>query len=138
MYGYCFNASKFFAIEWAGDNLNILFSTQIMSVTPKGEVIDVAIVNKSVENNTLRSHLSIGEKRTVDNITYTIHRAFLAPAYSKIVATDSNGNETVLYNVSGEQIWSTVPWIVFGVLFAAFVLYRVICINKRKNKLNVI
>ena len=134
LYGYRFNAIKFFAVEWAGDNLNILFATTIMSVTPEGEVIDIATVNKSVENNTLRSYLSIGEKRTVDNTTYSIHRTFLAPAYSKIVATDSDGNETILYDVSGEQIFTTVFWAIFGVAFFAFGMCMVIKGNVQKKR----
>ena len=57
-YGYTFNCSGDFGVEWDKDNLNIYFvrSDVVISVSPGGEILDVLEVTNSIENNSYVNH----------------------------------------------------------------------------------
>ena len=59
-----------------------------------------------------------------------------ASSYSQLLRTDSNGNETVLYDVSTAQMTKTVCIFISVLIFVALVTAVIICpffIAKRKS-----
>ncbi|MBR5473491.1 MAG: hypothetical protein IKU82_05845, partial [Clostridia bacterium] len=91
-YGYAFNCSGSFGVEWDNENLNIFFvrSSVIASVTPEGEIIDVLLVQDTIENNSYKNHFIDATKRIVDNMEYSMVNNlgllnFLASSHSKII-----------------------------------------------------
>ena len=113
LYGYRFKYPRGgFSLEWAGDNMNIVFSEVMLTVTPDGEIVETAAVPDTVENNTYDRYLRYGKERVVDDLTYTVQYG------TKVVITDANGTETVLYDVSADYIIGGIfvsVIIVFGV-----------------------
>lgn len=123
-YGYTFNCSGDFGVEWNEENLNIYFirSSVIVSVTPRGEVLDVFEVQNTIENNSYVNHFIHSTKRTIGNAEYFIENNLgilnlLAPSYSLIIVKDSTGAESVIYDVSSMQLTNMIVTISFVCVF---------------------
>lgn len=114
-YGYTFNSSGSFGLEWDNDNLLIYFvrSDVAISVNAIGEIIDVLKIQNTAANNTYWNHSVFSTKQCVNNTQYAIqnNRGILnlvAPSYSQLIAISSSGEETVLYDASSAQLSSVL------------------------------
>lgn len=123
-YGYTFNCSGDFGIEWDEENLNIYFvrSSVIVSVTPRGEVVDAFGVQNTIENNSYVNHFIHSTKRTIDDAEYFIGNNLgilnlFAPSYSQIIVKDSIGTESVIYDVGSMQLTNMIITISMVSLF---------------------
>lgn len=110
-YGYTFNCNGDFGVEWDEENLNIYFvrSSVIVSVTPRGEVLDVFEVPNTIENNSYVNHYIRSTRKTIGDTEYVVGNNLgilnlFAPSYSQIVAKDSAGAESVIYDVGSMQL----------------------------------
>ena len=67
-YGYMFNCSGDFGVEWDNDNLNIYFvrSDVVISVSQNGEISDVLEVTNSIENNSYVNHFFHATESSID------------------------------------------------------------------------
>lgn len=124
-YGYKFNCSGRFGIEWDKQNLNIYFfrSDVIMSVSPDGAVLDIRNVENTLNNNDYRNAFFHTTQRTVADKTFVIRNDmgilnYLASSYSQLVTSDSTG-ETILYDVGSTQLVRHLAGLV-GSLIAVF------------------
>ena len=132
-YGYKFNCSGSFGIEWDNQNLNIYFfrSDAIMSVAPDGAVLDVRMVENTINNNDYRNAFIHATQRSVGDKTYVIRNDMgvlnhLASSYSQLVASDSTG-ETILYDVGSAQLVRHLAGLagsLIAVLLAAIIIKR--------------
>lgn len=109
-YGYTFNCSGDFGVEWDEDNLNIYFvrSSVIVSVTPSGDILDVFEVQNTIENNSYENNFIRATERKIEDTEYIIENDmgifnFFASSYSLITVKDSTGTERVIYDVSSTQ-----------------------------------
>ncbi len=109
-YGYSFNCSGYFGVEWDGDNLNIYFvrSDRIVSASPAGNVLNVYEVQDTFENNTYISHYIHATRKTIGASEYCIGNDlgilnFFASSYSQVVVKDSTGTATIVYDASPRQ-----------------------------------
>ena len=115
-YGYIFNCSGSFGLEWDNENLNIYFvrSDLILSVTPSGEIVDVLEIQDTQSNNEYSNELLYSTKRKIGNTEYSIESDigafldFFAPSYSQIVITNENGERSIIYDVNDEQFFNMV------------------------------
>ena len=119
-YGYNFNCSGDFGVEWDNENLNIFLvrSSVIVSVTPKGEIVDVFEVQNTIENNSYVNNFIHSTKRTVGDIEYSIRNNlgilnFVASSYSQVIIQDDTGAESVIYDVSSMQLSNMMVTIIF-------------------------
>lgn len=109
-YGYMFNCSGDYGLEWDKDTLNIYFvrSSVIIAVSSNGEISDVLEVPHTVENNSyINGYLHATEKRVKDTEYSAVNDGifqWLASSYSRIAATDSAGAERIIYDASAAQI----------------------------------
>ena len=110
-WGYTFNCSGDFGVEWDEETLNIYLvrSGAIISVTSRGEVLDVLEVQNTIYNNSYVNHFIHATKRTIDNEEYFVRNnlGFLnlfASAYSQIIVKDSTGAESIIYDVGSMQL----------------------------------
>ncbi len=110
-YGYTFNCSGDFGVEWDEENLNIYFvrSSVIVSVTPRGEVLDAFEVQNTAENNSYVNHFIHSTTRTIGDAEYFIGNNLgilnlFAPSYSQIIVKNSTGAENVIYDVGSMQL----------------------------------
>lgn len=140
-YGYTFNCSGDFGVEWDEENLNIFFvrSSVIVSVTPKGEVLDAFEVQNTIENNSYVNHFIHATKTEIDNYEYYIRNNMgllnlFAPSYSQIIAKDSTGAESIIYDVSSMQLTKTIVTIslicVFVIVAVAVVIWQFIKLRR--------
>lgn len=131
-YGYTFNCGGDFGIEWDEENLNIYFvrSSVIVSVTPRGEVLDAFEVQNTIENNSYVNHFIHSTKRTIGDTEYFIGNNLgilnlFTPSYSQIIVKDSTGTESVIYDVGSMQLTNMIVTIVIVCVFV-FVAITVI------------
>ena len=140
-YGYTFNCSGDFGVEWDEENLNIFFvrSSVIVSVTPKGEVLDAFEVQNTIENNSYVNHFINTTKTEIDNYEYYIRNNMgllnlFAPSYSQIIVKDSTGAESIIYDVSSMQLTKTIVTIslicVFVIVAVAVVIWQFIKLRR--------
>lgn len=128
-YGYVFNCGQDFGVEWDGDQINIYFvrSDVILALDKDSEIIDVAKVENTVENNSYRNDVIFSTERTVGSTRYAVKNDMgifnmVATSYSKLVAIDSSGEEIILYDVSSAQLAKTISICVLIVFFFAAML----------------
>lgn len=132
LYGYCIDDVRGqVAVEWVGDNINIATYDRIITVTPDAEVVEVAAVLDTRENRRYLDYLCSGEGRVVDDITYTARSAiesldWAAAYYVKIVATDADGNETILYDVSSDHVIKVIFWVLVAAIFCAIIIISLV------------
>ena len=140
-YGYTFNCSGDFGVEWDEENLNIYFvrSSVIVSVTPKGEVLGALEVQNTIENNSYVNHFIHATKTEIDNYEYYIRNNMgllnlFAPSYSQIIVKDSTGAESIIYDVSSMQLKKTIVTIslicVFVIVAVAVVIWQFIKLRR--------
>lgn len=132
-YGYTFNCTGNFGIEWDKENINIYFvrSSAIVSVTPTGEVLDVSEVQNSIENNSYINHFIHATKRSVGNDEYIMRSNLgllniFATSYSQIIVKDSTGVENVIYDVSSKHLSSMIVTTVITCLFVLSVIVPIV------------
>ena len=142
-YGYTFNCSGDFGVEWDEENLNIYFvrSRVVVSVNPQGEVLGAFEVQNTTENNSYVNHLIYSTKRTMNDNEYFIRNNtglldLFASSYSLIVVRDCTGVESIIYDVSSMQQASMMVNIAFicvlVLIVVAVVIWRFIGL-KRDN-----
>ena len=114
-YGYTFNCSGDFGVEWDDENLNIYFvrSGVIVSVTPKCEVLDVFEIQNTIENNSYVNHFVHATKRKIDNYEYCIRNNMgllnlFSSSYSQIIVKDGTDTESIIYDVGSMQLTKTI------------------------------
>ena len=132
-YGYTFNCTGDFGVEWDEKNLNIYFvrSSVIVSVSPKGEVLGAFEVENTIDNNTYINHFFHTTKRTIGKEEYLIGNNmgllnFFATSYSQIIVKDSTGFENVIYDVGSMYLTKmivTISLICVFVLVAIAVVF---------------
>jgi len=143
-YGYMFNCSGDFGVEWDNDNLNIYFvrSDVVISVSPNGEISDVLEVTNSIENNSYVNHFFHATERTIGDTTYIIRNdmgilSWIATSYSQIVVKDVSGTENVIYDVNSTQLLNAIISIIFIFVFvivAITIIFRPVIKSMRTNK----
>lgn len=123
-YGYTFNCSGDFGVEWDEENLNIYFvrSSVIVSVTPNGELLDVFEVQNTIENNSYVNHFIHATKRTIGNAEYYIRNNMgvlnlFASSYSQISVKDITGSERIIYDVGSVQFFNMIVVIAIVCVF---------------------
>ena len=121
-YGYTFKDSGDSMVEWDGKNLNIYFvrGSIIVSMSPTGEILDVADVMDTAENNAYLNHLLNSTRKTVGDNEYIIRNdmgmlfEIFAPSYSQIVVIDATGSESIIYDAGhGNIIAMILSFVVF-------------------------
>lgn len=132
-YGYTFNCSGDFGVEWDEENLNIYFvrSSVIVSVTPNGEILDAFKVPDTIENNSYVNHFIHSTKKTLDNTEYSIENNMgilnlLASSYSQIIIKGPSDAERVIYDVRATQLSNMIVSIVVVGVFVSIVVAGVV------------
>lgn len=131
-YGYKFNTSGSFGLEWDKDKINIYFvrSDVAVSVKPSGEIESVLKISNTMDNNTYWNHFVMATKRIVGDTEYVLRNdmGFLnlfASSYSQLIEIDANGKTKLIYDVNSFKLAQSIV-IFVGVIviisIAVFVL----------------
>lgn len=109
LYGYQLKAEGSIGLEWNKRYLNIYFvrGGVIIKVNSHGEILDVADVEDTIENNDYYRHNIDSNKKLVGKKTYALKNDMgilnsFASAYSKLTITDAHGMETVVYDIGSD------------------------------------
>ncbi len=143
-YGYTFNCSGSFGVEWDKDNLNIYFvrSDVIISLDSDGNIVDIKSVKDTIDNNSYRNSLLYSTTLTVGNTTYLIRNDmgilnWIATSYSQIVVKDVAGAENVIYDVNSMQLLNTIISSIFVLVFVIVtitIIFRPVIKSMHINK----
>ncbi|MGN1452077.1 MAG: hypothetical protein ACI4XQ_08245 [Eubacteriales bacterium] len=132
LYGYTFNCTQSFCVEWDEQHVNIYFirSDLIISLDSDGNILDIKAVQDTIDNNSYRNSLLYSTTRTVGNTTYLIRNDmgilnWIAFSFSQIVAVDAAGTESVIYDVNSVQLAKMIVAVCFICVFV-FVAVAVI------------
>ncbi len=142
LYGYKFDTSGAFYVEWDGQNINLykVRSGLIMSIDPDGNILDVKSVQNTYENSIYNHKVLESKKRIVGNTTYVFRNNMgilnrIASSYSQIVITDAEGAESVIYDVNSMQLARmiiAVSVILFVVVYVVIDLVRLTIKTRRE------
>ena len=141
-YGYTFDCSGDFGVEWDEANLNIYFvrSSVIISVTASGEILDAVEVQNTIENNSYVNHFFHSTQRTIGDDEFLIRNDMgilnvFATSYSQLVVKDSTGVESIIYDVGSAQLFNMIVTIaiVFAFVSVAIVVLVLQFIKSRKG-----
>lgn len=136
--GYKFDCIGDFAVEWDEENINIYLvrSEIILTVDCNGEILDIAEVQNTSENNKYHNFLLHSTKRVVGDRKYSIRNDmgmlnFVTTSFSQLIVTDADGTETILFDVNSSQLAKTIT---VSVLITVFVCIAIVVIVKGYKK----
>lgn len=111
LYGYTFNCSGSYGIEWDENNLIIYFvrSDVAAMFDENGNCLELKMIPITAENDSYWNYFVFSKKRIVGESKYRLKNDmgplnFFASSYSQLIKTDSDGSTTVIYDVSDSQL----------------------------------
>ncbi|MBQ4572564.1 MAG: hypothetical protein IJA80_04740 [Clostridia bacterium] len=129
-YGYQFDCSGSFGIEWDANDIIIYFvrSDIACSVNPVGEIQEILDIKNTSNNNSYWNNNVFSTTRTVGNVKYRIQNDFgilniFSTSYSQLVIQDSNGQMKTIYDVNSQQLFKLVFEVVCILLFIPILLF---------------
>ncbi|MHB8961559.1 MAG: hypothetical protein ACYC5K_00180 [Saccharofermentanales bacterium] len=139
-YGYSFMTNGRFGVEWDEANLIIFFVRGDIAaqVDDNANVIDVKKISNSFQNNSYWNHKVFSTIRTENDTTYMLRNdlgllnLFAMSTYSKLIKTNGDGSELVLYDVSSDL---AIKIITFGIIILFTIIIAVIVILKQFKSL---
>lgn len=138
-YGYTFNCSGDFGIEWDEENLNVYFirSDVLVSVNPSGAILGAFEVENTIDNNSYVNRFLNSTKRTNGKAEYYIDNDLgilnlFAFSYSQVIVKDANGNENIIYDVGTMQFLNIVLTIFFACI-SVFVIVVLIALQLKHS-----
>lgn len=141
IYGYTFNCSGSYGIEWDENNLIIYFvrSDVAAMFDEKGNCLELKKIPVTFKNNSYWNDYVFSKERTVGNSEYSLKNDMgpfnlFASSYSQVIKTDSDGSTNVIYDVNNDQLIKTIFIFTGVVLFIAVVLWRIVIEFKRNYK----
>ena len=141
LYGYKFNASGAFYVEWDGQIINLykVRSGLIMSIDPDGNILDVKSVQNTYENSIYNLKMLGSTKRIVGNTTYVIRNDMgilnrIASSYSQIVTIDAAGTESIIYDVNSMQFAKTIVAVSVILIVVAFVAIYLVRLTIKQRR----
>ena len=144
LYGYQLKAEGSIGLEWNKRYLNIYFvrGGVIIKVNSHGEILDVADVEDTIENNDYYCHNIDSNKKLVGKKTYALKNDMgilnsFASAYSKLTITDAHGTETVVYDIGSDYQLKLSSGLVgagaFVAVVATVVVYKFLKLRKENQ-----
>ena len=130
MYGYTFDDSGAFGVEWDGNDINIYFvrSDLIVTVDRDGNILEIGRVEDTFENNSYGNYLLHSGERNTDHARYYTRNDMgvlnlFAFSHSQLVMEGANGEEFIIYDVNEMQLARTIIGLIVVVaLFTAAIV----------------
>lgn len=142
-YGYEFDSSGSFGVEWDGNNIIIYLvrSDLAVLVDEKGTVLELYEIENTVENNSYWNHSVFTSQREVNESRYIMKNDMgllniLASSYSQVVKIDYNENETIIYDFSDQYAAKVIVVSMAAIVFAAVVV-SVIVFQFKKGRAKI-
>lgn len=133
LYGYAFNCTQSFGVEWDEQHINVYFvrSDVIISLDLDGNILDIKSVQDTLDNNSYTNSLLYSTTRTVGDTTYLIRNDMgilnlIAVSYSQVVLIDANGEKRIIYDVNSQQLFKTLVILVAIIVFVCIAVIGVV------------
>lgn len=139
-YGYSFDCSGSFGVEWDDENLLVYFVRSDIAVLLDNSAtcLEIKEISNSIQNNTYWNHTVFAEKRLIGKDKFEIKNDLgilniFTTSYSKLVKTNENGIETVIYDISNHYRLK-VLLMLFGIILFIIIVVCVIIKQIKKTK----
>lgn len=133
-YGYKFNCSGSFGVEWNENNINIYFVRSDISVEvdSSGNIKEVLKIQNNTQNNYYWNNVVFANKKELNNTVFSLENDMgilnlFSSDYSQLVKTDYTGDESIIYDVNSEKVIKTYLVLI---LFFSFVIIAFINLKK--------
>ena len=127
-YGYKFNCSGSYGVEWNSDNIKIHFvrSDITIELNRYGDVINIYKIEKNPQNNYHWNNVVFSSKKQQgENIYIAKDNNPLATSYSKLIKIDAKGYETTVYDIEPIQNVRYIISFLFLCVFLIIVFYTI-------------
>lgn len=143
-YGYTFDCSGSFAVQWSNDGLIVFFVRSDIAalINKDGNIIELRGIKDTEENTYYWNNVVYSSEKSVGNNIYVsknnmgIFNLF-STSYSQLEKTDSLGNKTIIYNVSARQNVITLICFIAILAVIAIAIYvltkEIIRLNKKTD-----
>lgn len=135
-YGYSIETSGTIGVGWDTSNLIIYLvrSSVAISITPEGEIIEILGISDTMENNSYwldyvhATHRTVGDKEYILKCDMGIFNV-LASKYSQLIVKDSEGIETVIYDVNSMQTTYTIVAVIGIIIYVCVSLIVIVKVS---------
>lgn len=125
-YGYEFNCSGSFGIEWDAENIIIYFvrSDIAASFDKAGDNVELKKIQNTIENTSYWNNDVFCTQRTINNSLYYMNNenglfSIAMPSYSQITKVDSDGNSEIIYTCGNNQV---LKFVIIFIIIVVFVI----------------
>lgn len=129
-YGYRFNCSGLFGVEWSGHLINIYLvrSNALLTIDKDANIVCIQSIENSIENNDYINNYIFATDKYVADEKYTIRNNsgilnFIESSYSQLVRISSEGDKFVLYDVTSLHTIKILAGLFSIVAFIVLVIY---------------
>lgn len=133
LYGYEFNDEGSFGAVWDGDNVVICSVRGDLAVwvDQKGEVKQIGFIQNASENHYAWHKVVFARQRMVGEVRYVMRneKGFfntITSCYTQVAAVFPNGEEKIIYDVSGVQLLRRIFYFTVIVSFITLVFVNLI------------
>lgn len=132
-YGYAFDCSGSFGVEWDDNNVLIYFVRSDVAALfdETGNVLELNKIQNTSDNNSYWNNFVYSTERTVNEDQYIMKNNMglfniFVPSYSQLIKVDADGNTTTIYDVSSAYKIKIVVIFIAVILFVAIVISGVV------------
>ena len=123
-----------FYVQWNDGNILLMLvrGSIVIEFSQDGQLINmVKTDDSSVKNNSLWNQIAKRKSVNIGQASYYVKNDmgmfnFLASSYSQLITEDSQGNQTILYDVNNTQMTKTIVAFFAVIVFAAVVVLMII------------
>ncbi|MBR3987740.1 MAG: hypothetical protein IKK10_00365 [Clostridia bacterium] len=139
--GYSFDCMGSYGVEFEDDILLVYFvrSDIAMALDPVGNIVELAEIENTIENNSYWNNTVNAKKRIVADKEYKVKNNLgilniFASSYSQLVVTDQTGAEKVIYDVSALKLRQVIGNCSIFVVISCCVLCGIVWQFKKNIK----
>lgn len=132
-YGYAFNCSGSFGVEWDNNNIILYFVRSDVAALfdDEGKNIELKSIQDTTDNNSYWNNSVYSKQRTINGCQYTMRNNMglfntFSSSYSELIKTDASGNITTIYDVNSEYTTKFVITFIAVFLSAAIIISMLI------------
>ena len=132
-YGYTFECYGSFGLEWSGTDLVLYFvrGDVALGVSQDGTISEACYIQNTAENNSHWNSFVFATERNHGDTNYRIENDLgifnlTASNFTRLVVTNADGDENIIYDVNSEQLFKMIILSVFIVVFVGLAVFAII------------
>lgn len=141
-YGYSFNTSGTFGVEFDNDNLIVYLvrSDLAVLIDREGKCLSIESISNTIDNNTYWNHSVFARVKEHNGDKYyrTNENLFLkifSPSYSQLVKISPDGTKTIIFDKSLEYTVIIIVGIILIIIFFAILITQLVKLFKKSENI---